>query len=453
MASTDLPLIMLDHLYSMDSNLKVGGPLLLLEDARENPVVGDEPSPETAPVIEPASISRCCIEKGLFPAVPLFFQYPCSISKGWSEWVNHELRDPATCNLLRRAQVLDVIFLSKLWDVHIKAKMLRHMVRRWSAATHTFVCSWGEFTPTLEDMANISRLPICGGRSPFDVALTPAERDKLAVLRRGAPTSPNTSLRFSNWIQHFGDTTDRGPAARGDTIPLAPMFLGHVFLWERLKGLDVHSLPHSHAMKLVDWGNGYFMPDNLPLVCRRFKRMQQKGQNFLKLLDNIENFVFRPYGTSAETFTFVPFYTDISDTAEVPAAISQSGQFRKYALLNIAPIPLPILGDNRPEVSVTYSPHRVRRQFGLDQGVPSSPNHGDPFALHRVFWSNDHIPASCRLIVLASKTRVGGFSRGYQAYWNHCLASFREFQSFPGDRLPPTTARLTGVVRKRRPSL
>ncbi|CAL8088341.1 unnamed protein product [Prunus armeniaca] len=183
MASTNLPPIMLDHLYSMDDDLKAEGPLLLLEDARKNPVVGDEPSPETAP-----------------------------ISKGWSEWVDRELRDPSTCNILRRAQVLDAIFLSKLWDIHIEAKMLRHVVRRWSTATYTFVCSWGEFTPTLEDVANISRLPVYGDRSPFGIALTPEEIDSLAVLRRGAPTSPSTSLRFSNWIQYFGTQTDRVPA-------------------------------------------------------------------------------------------------------------------------------------------------------------------------------------------------------------------------------------------------
>ncbi|CAL9020549.1 unnamed protein product [Prunus brigantina] len=156
-----------------------------------------------------------------------------------------------------------------------------------------------------------------------------------------------------------------------------------VFLWEHLKGLDVHSLPHSHAMKLADWGRGSYMPESLPLVCRWFKRMQRKGQDFLKLLDNVENFVFRPYCTSTETFTFVPFYVDVSDTVEVPAAMSQSGQFRKYAMLNVAPISLPTLVDSRSEISVPYSPHRVRRQFGLDQGVLSSPNHTDPFVLHR----------------------------------------------------------------------
>ncbi|XP_008229292.1 PREDICTED: uncharacterized protein LOC103328662 [Prunus mume] len=371
----------------MDDDLKVGGSLLSLEGARENPVVGYERSPEAAPIIEPASISR--------------------------------------------AQVLDAVFLSKLWYIHIEAKMLCHVVRRWSTATHTFVCSWGEFTPTLDDVANISRLPVCGDRSPFDIAPTPKEVDKLAVLRRGAPTSLSTSLQFSNWIQYFGDANRREHCrlaafialklgrfvlcdfshdclhehvfslalaiARGDTIPLAPMFLGHlyrllnqtqllekstsgtmgmetllnsgflqVFLWELLKGLDVHSLPHSHAMKLADWGKGSYMLESIPLVCRWFKRMQRKGQNFLKLLDKVENFVFRPYGTSAETFTFVPFYADVSDTVEVLVAMSQGGQFRKYALLNVTPIPLPTLGDSRLEIYVPYAPHQVRQQFGLD---------------------------------------------------------------------------------------
>lgn len=95
---------------------------------------------------------------------------------------------------------------------------------------------------------------------------------------------------------------------------------------------------------------------------------------------------------------------------------------------------------------MTYSPHRVRLQFGFDQGVPSSPNYDDPFVLDRVFWSNKNIPKSGGPLVLAGRGKIGGFSRGYQAYWNHYLASFHEVQSFPGDRLPPTTARLASLV-------
>ncbi|PQM42011.1 uncharacterized protein Pyn_17871 [Prunus yedoensis var. nudiflora] len=219
-----------------------------------------------------------------------------------------------------------------------------------------------------------------------------------------------------------------------------------VFLWEHIKGLDVCPLPYSRALQSADMGNGSFMPDSLPLVCRWFKRMQRKGQKFLGLLDDIEYFIFRPYGTLAETFTFVPFYADVDDVVEVPAVMSQGCCFRRYSLLNVACLPLPTLGDSRSEISVIYSPHRVRRQLGLNQGVPANPNHGDPLLLHRVFWGHRNIPDSARPPFLAGKRRIGGFSPGYQAYWNCCLASLHEFQSSPCDRLPLTTARLAGLV-------
>ncbi|PQQ18433.1 uncharacterized protein Pyn_23527 [Prunus yedoensis var. nudiflora] len=201
-------------------------------------------------------------------------------------------------------------------------------------------------------------------------------------------------------------------------------------------------------MQSADLGNGSFMPDSLPLVCRWFKRMQRKGQNFLGLLDDIKYFIFRPYGTSVETFTFVPFYADVGDTIEVRAVMSQGCRFRRYSILNAARLPLPTLGDNRSEISVVYLPHRVRRQFGLDQGVPASSNQGDPFLLHRVFWSNRNVPDGVRSPFLTGKQRVGGFSPGYQAYWNRCLASLREFQSSHCDRLPLSTARHAGLVSK-----
>ncbi|PQQ18434.1 uncharacterized protein Pyn_23528 [Prunus yedoensis var. nudiflora] len=211
MAFANLPLIMMDHLYSMDDDLKAGGPMLLLEEAYENPVIGDESSPETTPVIYPASISRCCIEKGLFPTVPLFFQYPCSISKGWSEWVDRELLDPSTCDILRWAQVLNAIFLSKMWDIHIEAKMLRHVVRRWSTATHTFYVHGGNLPQLLRTWQTYLASLFVGTKALSIFALTPEEMNNLAVLRKGAPTSPSTSLRFSNWIQYFGDANRQGP--------------------------------------------------------------------------------------------------------------------------------------------------------------------------------------------------------------------------------------------------
>ncbi|CAL2259061.1 unnamed protein product [Prunus armeniaca] len=56
------------------------------------------------------------------------------------------------------------------------------------------------------------------------------------------------------------------------------------------------------------------------------------------------------------------------------------------------------------------------------------------------------MPDDSRPLVLAGRGRVGGFLPSYQAYWNRCLASFREFQSFHYDRLLPSTARHAGLV-------
>ncbi|CAL8173510.1 unnamed protein product [Prunus armeniaca] len=505
MASGNPPFIIRDHLYSVDDRLKRGRPPPLLKGADEDVIIDEEPAPEATSVIDPASVSRCCIERGLFPAVPLFFQYPCSISKGWSEWVDAELKSPSTRDILSRAGVLEAIFASKACDIHIEAKTLRHLVRRWSTETHTFICSWGEFTPTLEDVANIFHLPLCGSQDPFHIALTAEDGPKLEILRKGAPTSPSTSLRFSNWIQFFGNSDRDEPCrlaafvslwlgrflfcdfsqdclhgrvfplalaiARGSMIPLAPMFLGHlyrlldqiqflekgaagtmavetfvnssflqIFLWERFKGIEVSPLPYSKAESLVASDENSYVPGSLPLICRWFRRMQRKGQNFLELLDDVEQFIFRPYCASSEGFRSMPLYADSAALMEALAMPTQGCQLRREALLSAACLPLPTFGDDHLETSVHYSPYRVRRQLGFDQGVPSRPNHGDSLSLHRVFWTGDSVPGDGRplALALASRKRVGGLSKAYQNYWNRCFASLSRFHAAHCDRLIPT---------------
>ncbi|CAL9013011.1 unnamed protein product [Prunus brigantina] len=383
MASADSSLIMRDHLYSLDDRLRRGRPPPLLKSVDEDIIIDEESVLETTPVIDPASISRCCIERGLFPAVPLFFQYPCGTSKGWSEWVDHELKDLSTCDVLSRAGVLDAIFISKACNIHIEAKMLRHVVRRWN---------------------------------PFHIALTPEDKLKLETLRKGAPTFPSTSLRFSNWIQFFGDVNKNEPCrlaafislwlgrflfcdfsqdclhervfplalaiTHGSVLLLAPMFLGHlyrlldqvqflergvagtmaietflnssflqVFLWERFRGVEVSPLPYSRAKTLAESNEGSYVPDSLPLICRWSRRMQRKGQNFLGLLDDVESFIFRPYCALSEGFKRIPLYADSDDLVGALVMTAQGRQLRREALLSAACLPLPTLGDDYLEVS------------------------------------------------------------------------------------------------------
>lgn len=178
--------------------------------------------------------------------------------------------------------------------------------------------------------------------------------------------------------------------------------------------------------------------------------MQRKGQNFLELLDDVENSFFCPYCVMPEEVKHVPLYADSDGLVEALAMTAQGLQLQREAMLSAACLPLPTLGVDHLEISLHYSPHRVRRQFGLGQGVPPSPSHGNPFTLHKVFWTGDNVLEDGRLLALAlaDKGRIGGLSKAYQSYWNCCFASFSRFHAAHCDRLLPTTVRHTRLVSK-----
>ncbi|PQQ03684.1 uncharacterized protein Pyn_40620 [Prunus yedoensis var. nudiflora] len=204
-----------------------------------------------------------------------------------------------------------------------------------------------------------------------------------------------------------------------------------VFLWERFKGIEVSPLPYSKVKESADSDGGAYVPEKFPLICRWFRRMQRKGQNFLELLDNVESFTFRPYCALSEGFSHVPLYADSDDLIEVPATTTRGRRLRRGALLSAACFPLPTLGDDHSETSVYYGAYRVRRQLGFDQGVPSDPSHGDPFSLHKAFWAEGSVldDGSPFALALADKGAVGGLSKAYQSYWNRCFASFSRFHA------------------------
>ncbi|CAL9000939.1 unnamed protein product [Prunus brigantina] len=141
-----------------------------------------------------------------------------------------------------------------------------------------------------------------------------------------------------------------------------------------------------------------------------------------------------------EGFKCIPFYADSADLVGAPIMTTQGRQLRREALLIAACLPLPTLSDDHLEISVHYSPYRVRRQLGFNQGVPFSPIHGEPSSLHRIFWTEDHVPGDGRpfALALANRGRDGGLSKAYQSYWNRCFVAFSQFHAGHCDRLLPT---------------
>ncbi|KAB2606211.1 hypothetical protein D8674_005928 [Pyrus ussuriensis x Pyrus communis] len=172
--------------------------------------------------------------------------------------------------------------MTKKQVVHLKPELLCHMVKRWSTETHTFICAWGEFTPTLEDVANIMHLPITGNIDPFHYVIPLTDADNYDILKKGSPTSPGKAFRFNEWIKHFWQKKQEPnywfeamlclwlgcfifcvsrdtfscqviswamAIACGHVVLLSSLFLGflQIFMWEHIKGLKITLYPSSAA--------------------------------------------------------------------------------------------------------------------------------------------------------------------------------------------------------------
>uniref|UniRef100_A0A2N9HRA7 Aminotransferase-like plant mobile domain-containing protein n=1 Tax=Fagus sylvatica TaxID=28930 RepID=A0A2N9HRA7_FAGSY len=282
--------------------------------------------------------------KGDLQATPINFDFLCAASKDWSHWVDREILDPDFWDRLVDAGVHWSILISRSCNMFRDTESLRELLRRWCPSTHTFFFSWGELTPTLEDVANHWMLPILGEHSFSDIKLS-AERGG------GCSSSEEASVHQTEWLACTLFQTRRGFSppccfctvlamiSAGHCFPLAPLFLGHLysqldllhdceiqgdscyilsaafntsvlqtFFWE-------HSASYVFAArdKSAAWSRFSDLPrefleqfpdfkDNLPLVYR-WVGLKTHDHDLVDALDYEENVLFRPYGDDHPGFT------------------------------------------------------------------------------------------------------------------------------------------------------
>uniref|UniRef100_A0A2N9J0P8 Aminotransferase-like plant mobile domain-containing protein n=1 Tax=Fagus sylvatica TaxID=28930 RepID=A0A2N9J0P8_FAGSY len=303
---------------------------------------------------------------GDLQATPINFDFLCAASKDWSHWVDREILDSDFWDNLVDAEVHWAILISRSCNMFRDTEALRELLRRWCPSTHTFFFSWGELTPTLEDVANHWMLPILGEYSFSNIKLSAAEEEIAAVLKKYSSTRlsgwPSTFINykkapirraafilywlckctFGNFPCYSVNTVFIPLAIRisvGHCFPLAPLFLGHLysqlnllhdceiagdscfilstvfntsalqtFFWE-------HSTSYIYAARdrSAAWGKLSDLPqkfldqfpsfrDNLPLVYR-WASLKPRDHDLVEALDYEENVLFRPYGDDHPGFT------------------------------------------------------------------------------------------------------------------------------------------------------
>uniref|UniRef100_A0A2N9HPS0 Aminotransferase-like plant mobile domain-containing protein n=1 Tax=Fagus sylvatica TaxID=28930 RepID=A0A2N9HPS0_FAGSY len=369
-----------------------------------------------------SSISDLRIQRGDMQPVPIDFEFPCSAAADWFHWVADEFMDVEFCALLERAGVAEAILLSRSCNMYRDTEALRQILRRWCTSTHTFFFSWGELTITLEDVENHWLLPVLGDMDPFAVEMSEEETVVEQALMARAST------RINAWSVYFAKATE--PTIRraafvaywlckclfgdapyysmkplyfrlavkisfGHRFPLAAMFLGYLYLQ-----LDSVCLDEIRGGKA---GN-----DNSQIRAK-FKNMSRQ--------------ILRRYPDLRTNLPLV--YRWIS-----PAILCCTGSVTLLVKsFELSP------DDTR---SLTYL---VRRQFGLDQGVPGSPSETLPRTPNIAPFLNDHAfdywsPSVSRMVIPCGG-RLGICTVAMQEYWLRVAAAMADYvKQGRGTRVP-----------------
>ncbi|XP_059656851.1 uncharacterized protein LOC132303569 [Cornus florida] len=203
---------------------------------QEDFIVTDDPKfledegPIAGALISPSSIPRLLVERGDFPYSYIEFDGHTGSPPDWKLWTQHVLSREDYRLILERSNILNAIRLFSVLTIRRDNLSLRTLISRWSTDSHTFVASWGEFSPTLEDVAVLYRLPILGDNDVNLIDLAPEDQTVVADLKRCAtiasekgswfdgstllPSQPilvRKKLAYSNWVRYFFKDVDLSP--------------------------------------------------------------------------------------------------------------------------------------------------------------------------------------------------------------------------------------------------
>uniref|UniRef100_A0A2N9H550 Aminotransferase-like plant mobile domain-containing protein n=1 Tax=Fagus sylvatica TaxID=28930 RepID=A0A2N9H550_FAGSY len=356
-------------------------------------VSGLEPTVDQAWVPNLDEVSELLIQKGDLQAAPINFDFLCAASKDWSHWVDREILDSDFWDSLVDAGIHWSILISRSCNMFRDTESLRELLRRWCPSTHTFLFSWGELTPILEDVANHWMLPILGEHSFSNIKLSAEEEEIAAALRK------QSSTRLSGWLSHF--TQLKGAPIRRAAFVLywlCKCTFCYLFAareksaaWGRFS-----DLPREFLDRFPDFR------DNLPLVYR-WVGLKTRDCDLVDTLDYEENVLFRPYGDD---------YPSLSYLSTVNLGF------------------LPILSATGVSF-IPYCPQRVQRQFGLDQGIPVGPQETatcvadlTAFLKSRAFarWGGE-----TTRVLISGGHRLGLNTPSMGAYWQRFTQSMVEF--------------------------
>ncbi|KAJ1410173.1 Aminotransferase-like, plant mobile domain [Sesbania bispinosa] len=150
--------------------------------------------PDTPTHLVAPSLLHSRLRSQEFPWSAILFSTRSTFTGCWADWVDHVFANDAPfVDVLHKVGIADAIKLSPRLGVFRKVDDLEYLVQRWSHTTHTFYTSWGEFTPTLEDVHVLLKLPVFGD---YDISSSPVGSHLIDMAKELKATTVE-SARYS----------------------------------------------------------------------------------------------------------------------------------------------------------------------------------------------------------------------------------------------------------------
>ena len=159
-----------------------------------------------------------------------------------------------------------------------------------------------------------------------------------------------------------------------------PISFLQVFMWERFREYSPEPLSPDASRKFVlDSPDLFSTFRRIPLPCCScwLKAHTLKHQHLEFFLDDEQYFIFRPFVSAAKGFARSHLEISVSSPEQVRAIFLFESSGEPTALhpfLITFPGRLPLLSLELEFRATHYFPHRVRIQFGLNQGIPTTPS-------------------------------------------------------------------------------
>lgn len=139
-------------------------------------------------LIHPRSVLRMRVEKGEFCLSDVDFEAKSQTSPSFAQWAIALMAKKKYVDNIVSAGIGKAMNLSKNLFINRSPMDLEFFISRWSIESHTFVTSWGEFCPTLEDVVVLTGLPLFGEAKTittpgsFGAVLSEEDEVKLILL-------------------------------------------------------------------------------------------------------------------------------------------------------------------------------------------------------------------------------------------------------------------------------